>query len=546
MTENRTLIKISLFFTLLATVTSLASAQNNRIFNLEKGDSLTLEIVARGAIQWERSSDSLYWDDISGANASTLRLSPLQNTYYRASISELGCNPIYSDVSYVKVYAPDEAKNIVLILVDDMGWRDLVSYGSDYYETPNIDQLAIEGVRFTTAYSAHPVCSPTRSSITTGKYPARLHLTSFIPGAERDYASLSHPGDWAKYLPMSEITYAEALRDRGYKTFHAGKWHLGLLSPVYHGFDEIDPDLNHSEGSDDPKNEMRYTQSCIDFIEENRDSLFLTVISHNTVHVPLETSQELEDKYLAKNPGSFGQDNAVMAGMIESLDQSVGMLMEKLTELDLLERTYVIFVSDNGGLASATSNHPLRGGKSQLYEGGIRIPLIIRGPGLKRNYQVAHPVITNDLFPTMLSMARIDLLPEVHKDGVSLMPLLLGDSRELERENLFFHYPHYQTLSPHSAIRSGQWKLIEYYEDGSTELYDLISDPGESNNLAESMSSKRDELLQLLHDHFSEIAAQLPTQNPNYDPDRETEQHWGEFDPEEFQQEEYLNWNQTP
>ena len=307
--------------------------------------------------------------------------------------------------------------------------------------------------------------------------------------------------------------------------------------------------MGHSAGSDDPKNDLKYTRTAINFIEENKDSLFLAVISHNTVHVPLETRQELEDKYSAKEPGSFGQDNATMGGMIESLDQSIGRLMDKLEELHLLDKTYIIFLSDNGGLKTATSNLPLRGGKSQCFEGGIRIPLIVKGPRLPRNHLISYPVISNDIFPTMLSMAGVELMPDAHVDGISLMPLLTGERTELDRENLFFHYPHYQSLAPHSAVRSGNWKLIEHYEDGEIEyveeieLFDLGIDLGESNNLADSMPGKRDELLQLLHDHLEEIGAQLPTPNPDFDPARVNESEKGVMDPDELLQPEYLNWN---
>lgn len=534
---------IFLFAVFLFVATLEVIAQNNRVFNLLGGDSLTITVDARGEIQWEHSDDSIFWSVIDGETTSTLALLAENNAYYRARISEQNCDQIYSDVSFIRVIPLEDRKNIIFILVDDMGWRDLECYGSDFYETPHIDKLAGEGVRFTNAYSAHPVCSPTRSSIATGKYPARLHITAYIPGKEKPYAKISHPADWTKYLKMSEITYAEVLRENGYKTFHAGKWHMGQLSPIYHGFDEVYDNLGHSAGSDDPKNDMKYTQAAMDFIEENKDSLFLAVISHNTVHVPLETSQELEEKYNAKEPGSFGQDNAVMAGMIETLDQSVGLLMDKLEDLHLLEKTYIIFLSDNGGLKTATSNLPLRGGKSQCFEGGIRVPLIVRGPRLPRNLQLDYPVISNDIFPTMLSMAGIELMPDAHMDGISLMPLLSGERMELGRENLFFHYPHYQNLPPHSAVRSGDWKLIEHYESGVVELFDLSTDLGEANNLAGTMTGKRDELLQLLHDHLAEIGAQLPTPNPNYDPAREKESQKGTMDPEELLQPEYLNWN---
>jgi len=533
---------IFLFAAFLFAIGMDAIGQNNRIFNLLKGEYLSISIDARGEVQWEQSADSITWTDIYGENKASLTMLAERNTYIRARIFEPNCDHLYSDVSFVKVISLEERKNIIFILVDDMGWRDLGCYGSDFYETPNIDKLAREGVRFTNAYSAHPVCSPTRSSIATGKYPARLHVTAYIPGKEMPYAKLSHPADWTKYLKMSEITYAEVLREHGYKTFHAGKWHLGEIDPIYHGFDEVDKNLGHSAGTADPKNDMRYTTTAMDFIEKNKDSLFLAVISHNTVHVALETRKELEDKYNAKEPGSFGQNNAVMAGMIESLDQSVGMLMDKLEDLHLMDKTYIIFLSDNGGLKTATSNLPLRGGKSQCYEGGIRVPLIVKGPRLPGNIQVAYPAISNDIFPTMLSMAGIELMPDAHLDGISLMPLLTGDRTELDRQNLFFHYPHYQNLPPHSAVRSGNWKLIEHYEDGKVELFDLSSDLGESKNLAGSLTGKRDELLDLLHNHLAEIGAQLPTPNPNYNPVRERESQAGTMDLDELLQPEYLNW----
>lgn len=518
-------------------------AQDNRIFNLVEGDSLKVEVKARGAVQWEQSADSITWKDIPGEASPVLILRADQSSFYRARITESGCDPVYSDPSFVRVIPRNTGMNIILILVDDLGWRDLSCMGSDFYLTPNIDRLAREGVLFSQAYSAHPVCSPTRASIATGKYPARLHITAYIPGQERDFARLKHPPDWTKYLRMSETTYAEVLKEHGYLTFHAGKWHLGQLGPEYHGFDQTEKDVYHSEGTDDPKNDMRYTQAAIDFIETNRDSLFLAVISHNSVHVPLETRLDLKEKYETRTPGSFGQDNAVMAGMIESLDASVGKLMNKLEELHLLDRTYVIFYSDNGGLMSATGMHPLRGGKSQCYEGGIRVPFIIKGPRLPRNRQVSCPVISMDIFPTMLSMAGIEQEPGAHMDGLSLMPLLTAGQNGLNRDKLFFHYPHYQTLPPHGGVRSGKWKLVENYENGMVELFDLSQDPGEASNLAGIHPGKKTELLQLLHDHLTEIDARFPATNPDFDPARELEKHTGSFDPDEFLQPEYLNWN---
>ena len=519
------------------------AAQNNSIISIHSGESLELKTDARGDISWEQSADGSTWTELEGASGALLSLSPETSGWYRGKISEGDCDPVHTAPTFVNVIDTSAKKNIILILVDDMGWRDLNSYGSDFYETPNIDRIATGGVKFTSAYSAHPVCSPTRASIATGQYPARLHLTSFIPGPERDFAKLKHPEDWTKYLKMSELTYAEALKAGAYHTFHAGKWHLGQLSPIYHGFDGIVANRNHSAGTDDPKNDLLYTHGVIDFIEANKDTCFLAVISHNNVHVPLETSAELETKYEAKPPGSFGQDNPTMAGMIEQLDHSVGLLLDKLEELSLMDKTYIIFFSDNGGLGSATSNKPLRGGKSQIYEGGIKVPFLVMGPRLPRGKVVNYPVISNDIFPTMLEMAGLDLMPEAHLDGISLMPLLTGGQFQLEERPLFFHYPHYQTLPPHSAVLHQNWKLIKHYEDGLIELFDLSADVGESSNVATVFPSKRDELLQLLHDHLAEIGAQLPADNPDYDPAREKESHYGAMDPAELQQPEYLNWN---
>lgn len=517
--------------------------QQNRVIVLPKGASVELHAEARGSISWQRSPDSINWTDIAESEGPYFSASPAESTWYRARILEGECDPLYSQTTLVKVSDSHPRMNIVFILVDDLGWRDLGCYGSDYYETPHIDRMASEGVRFTQAYSAHPVCSPTRASIATGQYPQRLHISAYIPGQEQPYSKLSHPEAWSKFLKMSEITYAEALKQVGYKTFHAGKWHLGQLSPRYHGFDQIEGDVNHSEGTADPKNELRYTQATLDFITQHKDSLFLAVISHNTVHVPLETTPDLEARYEAKAPGSFGQDNPVMGGMIESLDRSVGMVLEKLEALELMEKTYVIFFSDNGGLASATSNAPLRGGKSQLYEGGIRVPFLVMGPRLPKSQVVSYPVISNDLFPTMLSMAGAPLLPEAHKDGHSLMPLLRGHQAGLARTELFFHYPHYQTLPPHSAVRSGNWKLIKNHEDGKPMLFDLSKDPGEQEDLASALPQKTESLLQNLNEHLANVGAQMPTSNPAYDPERAGEKSYGSLDPAEFEQDAYLNWN---
>ena len=438
-----------------------------------------------------------------------------------------------------------ENPNLIFILVDDMGWKDLGCYGSTYYETPFIDQLAEEGIRFTSAYAAASICSPTRASIATGKYPARLHLTAFIPGQERPFAKLA-PVSWTKYLKLSELTYAEVLKNEGYKTFHAGKWHLGRIGPEAHGFEVVVKEQGWKAPPQDPKHVNLYTDATLKFIGENKDSPFLAVVSHNTVHVPLEEKDSLINKYSKKAPGDNGQNNPVMAAMIETLDKSVGRIIQGIKELKLENRTYIIFFSDNGGLMNvgdriATSNLPLRGGKSQFYEGGIRVPFIIQGPDIPKNKEIAFPVISNDLFPTMLGMAGIPLHPDLHLDGINLQPFINDEAAIPYERDLFWHHPHYQTLAPHGAVRSGPWKLIEHYEDNRIELFNLENDLGEKNNLAEEEPLIAELMRKKLHDHLVAVNAQIPKPNPDFDPDKQgrgfSEQ--GEYDEEEFQQPGY-------
>jgi arylsulfatase A len=422
-------------------------------------------------------------------------------------------------------------RNLVFILIDDFGIKDLGCYGSEYYETPNCDLLTAEGMRFTEAYAAHPVCSPTRASIMTGRYPARLHLTAYIPGQVFPNAKLKEP-DWIKYLRNSELTYAEAFREAGYATCHIGKWHLGTVNgPKEHGFETVIAEKNPVKDRDpnDPWFVDYYTSALEKFLEQNSGRPFLAVLSHGTVHVPLHEKKELIAKYRLKNPGKNGQNNPVMGAMVERMDWSVGRVLAKLRELNLEQNTAVVFFSDNGGLmnvldeetgktVTATSNLPYKGGKSQLYEGGIRVPLIVRCPGVTKAGSTCNfPVISTDLYPTFLELASLPLRPAQHLDGLSLMPLLKGD-KELRRSNLYWHYPQYQTLPPHSAVRSGNWKLIHYYENDKNELYNLAADPGETHDLAAMEPDKTGKLQMILHDHLIAIGAQFPEPNPNYNP----------------------------
>jgi len=453
--------------------------------------------------------------------------------------------------------------NFAFILADDMGWRDAVCYGSTFYETPNIDRLAREGMRFTQAYAACPVCSPTRASIMAGKYPARMATTDYFGAPQPDEVGRHWtrnkpllPAPYTEHLPLEETTIAEALKQAGYTTFFAGKWHLGGdgYLPEDQGFD-----INkggHRFGTppggyfspyknpklpDGPAGEYltdRLTDESLKFLDSVGDRPFLLYLSHHAVHTPLQSKKDLKAKYEAKAarlPAPEGprfipegdrqarqvQDHPTFAGMIQSLDESVGRVMDKLKELGLDKDTAVIFMSDNGGLSTAegspTSNVPLRGGKGWLYEGGIREPMIIKWPGVTRPSSVCdEPVISTDFYPTMLEMAGLPLRPKQHLDGLSIVPLLKETGKPV-RQAMYWHYPHYgnQGGTPGSAIRAGDWKLIEFFEDGRLELYNLKEDIGEKNNLAASMPEKTAQLHKMLKAWRDEVGARYPTKNPN-------------------------------
>lgn len=446
---------------------------------------------------------------------------------------------------------PSAVRNIVLILADDLGIKDLGCYGSDYYETPNCDRLAAEGMRFTEAYSAHSTCSPTRASILTGRYPARLHLTSYIPGETYPKAMLVPPVDWIKYLRTNEVTYAEAVHEAGFATCHVGKWHVSSQSPALYGFDVVTP-ARAGKNPQDPWFVNEYTTDVESFMEANRDRPFLVTLSHGTVHVPLQEKADLIEKYRKKTPGANGQNNPIYAAMVERMDWSVGRVLAKLKELGLEENTAVVFFSDNGGLSNvydekikkvvtATSNLPYRSGKSQAYEGGIRVPLIIKWPGVTKPGSVCQvPVISTDLYPTFLAMAGLPLRPKQHLDGLSLAGLLQGGTT-LERNCLYWYYPHYQTMPPHGAVRCGNWKLIEHYgEDARIEMFNLVDDPGETKDLVASYPERAKQLQGFLRDHLKAIGAQTLQPNPGYDasvPWHDECSGRDKYDPYDFDQE---------
>jgi arylsulfatase A len=422
--------------------------------------------------------------------------------------------------------------NFILILADDLGWADLGSYGSEFHETPNLDRLAEQGMRFTDAYSSCTVCSPTRASLLTGKYPATLRITDWIAGHQYPFARLQVP-DWTQALPEEENTLAEALKAAGYVTGVVGKWHLGENNPPEkHGFDFVKADWRGSPPryiapfgipafEDAAAGEFLTDRECSEalrFIEMNRDRPFFLYLPHYAVHTPIQGKPEVIEKYKAK--AEAGNHHPVYAALLESLDDSVGRILARLDELRLSERTVVIFTSDNGGLARFTSNAPLREGKGSAYEGGVRVPLMVRWPGVVPPGSVSSaPVISTDFYPTLLEMAGAPAQGPV--EGESFLPVLAGTG-SMKRTDLFWHYPHYHPggATPYGAVRDGDWKLIQYYEDGRLELYNLKEDIGETTNLAGAMEQRAMQLQRKLDAWRRAVGAQMPLPNPNHDPAR--------------------------
>ncbi len=436
--------------------------------------------------------------------------------------------------------------NFVVFLIDDMGWRDIGANGSRFFKTPNIDRLAAGGMRFTQAYAACAVCSPTRAALLTGKYPARLHLTDWIPGEVPPEGSKFRVPDWTKRLPLEEVTLAEVLKKEGYATASIGKWHLGgsgkdgSFLPQSQGFDvnvaganvghpasyfwpyggQGDkcrvPGLAESGGGDGEYLTDRLTAEAVKFIGNSKDRPFFLYLPHYAVHVPLGGRPDYV-KEAESEPVTDAQSNAKYAAMVRSVDDSVGAVMAALKELRLDDNTVVMFTSDNGGLCTPggknnpTSNLPLRAGKGFPYEGGIREPLIIRAPGLTKPGSVCPtPVITMDLFPTVAALAGAPAGAAC--DGENLVPLL-GGKGVPAREALYWHYPHYWNggrLTPYSAIREGDWKLIHWYEHDGWELYNLAEDEGEQNDLASRMPEKVAALRGKLNAWMKSVDAQPP------------------------------------
>lgn len=430
--------------------------------------------------------------------------------------------------------AAERPWNFIIMLVDDMGATDLGCTGSTYYKTPHIDRLAREGVMFTRAYSACTVCSPTRAALLTGKHPARLHITDWIAGHERPRAKLLPP-EWVKALPAAETTLAEMLKPKGYASGSFGKWHLGNDSPTAHGFDVncggyhrgqpetwFSPYRNPAL-TDGPSGEFltaRLTEEAEKFITADRERPFFIYFPHYAVHTPLGGQKEVIEKYRAAAKPDAPHRNAVYASMVESVDDSVGRLRAKLEELKLSESTVFVFVSDNGGLLGGeknpiTTNLGLRAGKGSAYEGGVRVPLLIHWPGVsKAGAKCDTPVITMDLCATIAAACELN----APSDGNDLRPLLRGES--IAARPLFWHYPHYHPggATPYSAVLKDNWRLVRFYEDNRTELYDLAADPLEKHDLAASRKDKREALLAVLDAWLRETGAQMPVPNPRYDP----------------------------
>jgi arylsulfatase A-like enzyme len=433
--------------------------------------------------------------------------------------------------------AVDPNPNVIVVLVDDMGWKDLSCQGSEFYETPQIDQLAASGMRFTKAYSACTVCSPTRAAMMTGQYPARLHLTDWIAGHHRPHAKLQPP-DWTKHLPLEVVTVAERLKAHGYATASIGKWHLGgkEQSPEDQGFDvnlggtakgqppSYFSPYRISTLSDGPEGEYltdREAAEAVAFIESHHDRPFFLYLPHHGVHTPLQAKPEVAAGYAAKRPG-IPATLATYAAMVESVDDAMGKILDTLDRLGIRDRTAIFFTSDNGGQASITDMLPLRAGKGSAYEGGVRVPFIMSWPEVTKPGSTSDvPVITPDIPATILDLTGAGIEPGQPIDGRSLSPLLRGDT--LAREALYWHYPHYHPggAIPHSAIRAGNWRLVHFYEDDRDELYDLAADPGETTDVATERPEKTADLRRRLDTWLADVGGQLPTPNPDVDPARD-------------------------
>lgn len=468
-------------------------------------------------------------------------------------------NLFYISLLFVLNACSEKKQNVVFILVDDLGWTDLGYMGSTFYETPNIDLLSQVSFQFSNAYSSGSVCSPSRAAILTGKHPARINITDWIPGLDPKDEKLLGPVDLNE-LPLEETTLAEAFKNNGYKTFFAGKWHLGSIGflPQNQGF--VINKGGHHRGqppggyyspyknpnlSDGPDGEYltdRLTNESVKFIEENKNQPFFLFLPYYTVHTPIEASKKHIEKFnkkleqyeikekpqKAEGRGVTRQDqlNPAYASMVYALDENIGKLIAKLKSEGLYENTTIIFTSDNGGLSTLHKKHnskgktsvlPLRGGKGWLYEGGIRVPLLIKpAEYTKGSKLISTPVIGHDFYPTLISMTDLESPKNTQIDGLDITPLLNGE-KQLDRNEFFWHFPHYHNSgwTPGAAIRQDQWKLIEFYENGTSELYNLDNDISERIDLSSKHPDKARALKKRLHDIQKSMNANKTTLNIN-------------------------------
>lgn len=475
----------------------------------------------------------------------------------------------FSCVSCQEKETSVDQPNVLFIIADDYGYHDLSSMGSDYYETPNLDRLAGESMIFKNGYTAHRVCSPARASIMSGKFPARHGITDWIGARtgedwrEQGRHSKLLPPDYVDHLPHDYQVLPEAMKENGYKTFFAGKWHLGDEGsyPEDHGFDinqggfeaggpytggYFSP-FNNPKMDDHPEEKgmslpEKLAKETSSFIEQHKDTAFFAYLSFYAVHAPIQSSQDKWRKYrdkaeamgIAETGFEMGhflpirqvQDNPVYAGLVEHMDDAVGSVLETLKAHGLQENTIVIFTSDHGGVAAgddyATSNRPLRGGKGYQYEGGLKVPYFIKVPWLDHQGAENHtPVTGTDFYPTILDLIGSELRPDEHQDGVSLVPLLEGDS--IAKRPLIWHYPHYgnQGGRPSSVIREGAWKLIRYHADSSEVLYNLEADLEEATDVYDKHPQIAERLSNRLSDGLTEMGAKFPKKDPLYDPEKE-------------------------
>ena len=436
----------------------------------------------------------------------------------------------------VKLSSALEKPNILFILIDDLGWMDLEFQGNQLVDTPALNRFAKQGIRFTDAYAAAPVCSPTRAAIMTGLFPARLKITNHIPDQPRFIPDEPKvlPADMLNYLPSERITVAELLKNAGYSTAFLGKWHLSgtgrgeaKWEPTAQGFDLniggcayggpptfFDPyripnlpDREQGEYLPD-----RLADEAINYMKKADRKPFFLCLWNYTVHWPMEAPEELLKKY--KGREGDGLNDTRYGAMIEAMDRSMGRILQFLENSGLSENTLVVFTSDNGGFGGVADNRPLRAEKGYLYEGGIRVPLVVRWPGVVSPETIeSTPVISTDFFPTLLEAASVKVPETYEGDGVSLLPLLKMEEDNFSRDSIFFHYPNYAFHRSNrlgSAVRRGDHKLIEWLDDGSVELYNLAEDLQESRDLSDEKPLLAEQMLKQLHDWRLKVDAEMP------------------------------------